>query len=329
MKHIRRLPTTALLWRIAGCLRQLPFLLVGLCLLAIGPHAFAQPEKEPPLPDPKTVELLTKDGVKLSATYSASDRGRETVPLILLHGFKGSRSDYDEFARFLQREHHHAVLTVDLRGHGESTHQSFGSEQRTLSAERLRPEDFEAMVQFDVEESKRFLMREHHAGKLNIERLGLIGAGMGATIATYWSFNDWAAPRLAIKQGQDVRALVLISPETRFKAFNIVEPFTSPELRSEVALYLIAAGAHSKAGKAAEQIYNTVKRYHPLPAEDLPADKALAAKTLFLDTNYETTLQGTKLLGEKLGVEERIAKFIELRLAKPSIPWAERRSAIP
>ena len=96
-----------------------------------------------------------------------------------------------------------------------------------------------------------------------------------------------------------------------------------------MALYLIAAGAHSKAGKAAEQIYNTVKRYHPLPAEDLPADKALAAKTLFLDTNYETTLQGTKLLGEKLGVEERIAKFIELRLAKPSIPWAERRSAIP
>lgn len=324
---MRRLHLLTHLRQIADCLRLLVPVALGLALLGERPRAFAQPEQE--LPEPKAVELLTKDGVKLHATYLASDREREAVPLILLHGFKGSQSDYDELARLLQREHHHAVLTLDLRGHGESTQQSFGGEQRTLNAERLRPEDFEAMVQFDVEEAKRFLMREHHAGKLNIERLGLVGAGMGATIAAYWAFNDWAAPRIAVKQGQDVKALVLISPESRFKAFSILEPFTDPAMRSEVALYLIAGGSHSKPGHAAEQIYNTVKRFHPLPAADLPADKALEKKTLFLDTGYDTSLQGTKMLGAKLGVEERIARFIDLRLAKPSIPWAERRSAIP
>ncbi len=325
---MRRLQSTFCPLQIAGCLRLLSFVVWALMFSGETPRVLAQPDEE--LPEPKTVELLTKDGVKLYATYWASDREREAVPLILLHGLKGSRSDYESLAQLLQRDHHHAVLTLDLRGHGESTQQSFNGEQRTLSAERLRPEDYEAMVQFDVEEAKRFLMREHNAGKLNIERLGLVGAGMGATIAAYWTFSDWAAPRLAtVKQGQDVKALVLISPESRFKTFSIVEPFTNPAMRSEVALYLIAGGAHSKAAHAADQIYDNVKRFHRLPAADLPADKALEKKTLFLDTSYDTTLQGTKMLGAKLGVEERIARFFDLRLTKPSIPWAERRSAIP
>ncbi|MBL9124422.1 MAG: alpha/beta fold hydrolase [Planctomycetaceae bacterium] len=300
---------------------------VGLLVATASSPALAQREKE--IPEPRDVELTTKDGVRLAATYFGSDREREAGALILLHMFKGSRADYEGLARLLQREHHFAVLTLDLRGHGESIHQSFGEEQRTLSPERLRHEDFEAMVQYDVEEAKRFLIRENNSGQLNIERLGLVGAEMGATIAAYWTFNDWAAPRLTVKQGQDVKALVLISPETRFKAFSIVEPFTSPEMRSEVALYLIAGAGSSRATKGVDQIQSAVKRYHPEPAAGLPADKALAEKTLFVDTGYATSLQGTKMLGEQLGVEERIARFFELRLVKPSIPWAERRSAVP
>lgn len=301
--------------------------LVALLALAAATPAIAQKAKE--LPEPKVIEMLTKDGVKLYATYFASDLERDAVPLILLHMYKGSRADFQGLANYLHQQSHHAVLTLDLRGHGDSTRQTFRGEERTLTPDRLKNEEFAAMVRYDIEEAKRFLMREHNAGQVNIERLGLVGAEMGAIMASYWALNDWAAPRLAIKQGQDVKALVLISPETRFKAFSLTQPYGSFDLRSKVALHLIAGADNSKATRAAEQLFNTVKRYHPEPDDSLPADKALAEKTLFLDIGYNTSLQGTKMLGERLGVEERIAKFIELRLVAPSYPWVERPSAIP
>lgn len=300
---------------------------MSIALTAVAAPARAQRDEE--LPEPKAVEFLTKDGVKIHGTYFASDRQRDAVPIILLHGFKGSRADLEGLALFLQQEHRHAVLTLDLRGHGESTRQTVGGDERELNPDRFRTDDFERMVLYDVEEAKKFFNAENNAGQVNIERLGVVGAEMGATIAAYWALQDWSAPRLAIKQGQDVKALVLISPETRFKSLAISQPFNDPDLRSQVALHIIAGARNAKSVRAAEQLHGAVKRYHREPDASLPADKALAERTLFLDTGYETSLQGTKMLGEKLGLEERIATFIDLRLVKPSYPWAERPSGIP
>lgn len=329
---MRRLATSASC-RILGPFRRLPapfgLGMLVLVILSVATTRISTAQKPDELPEPEVVEFLTKDGVKLFATYYASDRERNAVPLILLHMYKGSRADFDELALYLQREHHHAVLALDLRGHGESTHQTMGNNERDLSPDRLGADDFARMASLDVEEAKRFLIREHNAGKVNIERLGVIGAEMGATVAVYWAYIDWTAPRLTIKQGQDVKALVLMSPETRFKSLSLSQPFGDPQLRSKVALHIIAGGDDAKAVRAAEQLYNSVRKYHKEPDETLPSDKYLAEKTIFLDADYDTSLQGTKMLGENLGVQERIARFIELRLVKPSYPWAERPSGVP
>jgi hypothetical protein len=204
-----------------------------------------------------------------------------------------------------------------------------GVQERDLTPDRLDQHDFARMATHDVEEAKRFLIRENNAGKVNIERLGVIGAEMGATIAAYWAYLDWTAPRLAIKQGQDVKALVLLSPETRFKSLSLSQPFNEPQLQRKVALHIIAGAADTKSVRAAAQLFNSLKRYHKEPDESLPDDKYLAEKTMFLDTESDTSLKGTQMLGQMLGVEERIAKFLELRLVKPSHTWAERHTAVP
>ena len=90
----RRLPVRQ---RGACWLERLAGVALGLALLVLARmRSSAGSRIAGGVPEPKDVELLTKDGVKLHATYSASDRAREAVPLILLHGFKGSRADFDE-----------------------------------------------------------------------------------------------------------------------------------------------------------------------------------------------------------------------------------------
>lgn len=67
-------------------------------------------------------QLLTRDGVMLTATYypSNKDKGEEAIPVLLIHGARRDRNDFspllDEF-----RSRGYAVLAVDLRGHGTST----------------------------------------------------------------------------------------------------------------------------------------------------------------------------------------------------------------
>ena len=81
----------------------------------------AESEKEKKIPEPKEVELQTEDGLKLMATYYPGIRGKETIPVVLLHMWKQSRNDYKDLAPVLQAIGC-AVVVPDLRGHGDSTH---------------------------------------------------------------------------------------------------------------------------------------------------------------------------------------------------------------
>lgn len=281
-------------------------------------------EKEE-LPEPEDLTLTTGDGVQLGVTYYGSLEGKDAVPIIMLHMLEGSRSDYAGLAQFLQQQGH-AILTVDLRGHGDSKTSLASS--RPLDPKTMRPDDFRRIVSpaGDIEACKAFLIQRNNAGELNIEKLCVVGAGFGGLAALEWARLDWSWPPLATgKQGQDVKALVLLSPEWSAEGLSAKDAMGHPAVREELSILLLVGKQDSGAYRSARQLEGIWKRYHPIP----PADKAAEQRTFFYAA-LDTKLQGTKLLGVKnLNVEVHIAQFIELRLMNKSYPWRERSIGLP
>jgi pimeloyl-ACP methyl ester carboxylesterase len=286
-------------------------------LVAIGP-ASAQ-EKKAKLPAPEDVTLKTSDGVTIAATYYASrkdgkDAGKDVAPLILLHAHKGSRGDLDRLALKL-RAAGHAVIAPDLRGHGDST---------PLAGD-VSQADVEAMVRQDLEAVKGFLVEKNNAAELNIERLGVVGLEMGAVVAINWAALDWSWPVLATgKQGQDVKGIVLVSPEWSFKGARINEAAAHPQVRSEVSALIIVGRRSSALLPGARRLHSALARYREAPRTGNANEK----QTLWLQTP-QTSLQGTALVNEKsLGVDQMILDFAELRLADPPQAWSVRQSPL-
>ncbi len=290
---------------------------VVLCSL-VARSVLAEDDADKP-PPPADIVLRTRDGVALHATYYPSTLGKEAVPIVLLHGEKGSRGDFKAFALELQALGH-AVIAPDLRGHGDSA--SPRGPDRALA---LKPEDLANMVSQDMEAVKSFLVARNNAGELNIDKLCLVGAEMGSAVAVNFAARDWSWPVLATgKQGQDVKALVLISPAWTHRGLAINEAIEHPQVRSLLSVLIFAGERSTKERREAERLHKTLERLRPAP---LPDDVA-GTQTLWLRT-LPTSLQGTQLLNEsRLGARQMIERFIELRLVDVQIPWRERRSPL-
>jgi len=293
----------------------------GLLLFSNLSWGYAQASKEAAkIPPPKDISLETKDGVILRATYYPSLLGKEAVPVLMLHDFEGSRSDLAPLAMVLQRAGH-AVLTLDLRGHGEST--TLKGSTRTLNASQFTNEDFQLMVTQDIERAKRFLREENNEGRLNLEKLGVVGVGMGATLAMEWSRLDWSWPPLvSYKQGQDVKALVLISPEFTFRSLSAANLFKHAQAGRRISALIIFGETKSKAYQDAKRIHGMFERIQP------KAEKP-EQRTLFF-IPLKTNLQGNRLIDEKnlqaFQIDRVVLNFLRLRLVEQDYPWTERRS---
>ncbi len=240
------------------------------------------------------------------------------MPVILLHGAKGSRSEFNALALKLQQAGC-GVIAPDLRGHGDSTTGS-GAERTT----EPKPADLAAMVAEDVEAVKNYLIGRNNEGELNIEKLCLVGVDMGSVVALNFAARDWSWPTLATgKQGQDVKGLVLVSPEWTYRGLRINDAVAHPLVRTEISVLIIAGKGSSKDVREARRLYSALERYHPAPPPG-ETDK----KMLWLRTP-PTTLQGMTLVNEKrMLVDQMVEKFIELRLVDANIPWQERRSPL-
>lgn len=273
----------------------------------------AEPDdKKEPLPA-QEIALRTGDGMNLVSTYYPSKLGKNAVPVILLHGAKGSRADFEALAARLQLAGH-AVIAPDLRGHGDSAVDPDGA--RLVD---LRYGDYEAMVAQDMEAVKRFVLAQNNIGALNVEKLCLVALDANAVVALNWAAQDWSWPPLTTgKQGQDVKALVLISPEFSVKGFRTHDALLQPNVRGDVNLMFIV-GKTSKGTPEARRIYNSLERFRQgTSVEGSPR------QNLFFRAPT-SALAGARLLHEgNLKVDDMIAKFIELRLVKQPMPWNVR-----
>ncbi len=279
----------------------------------------------------ENVSLTTRDGLVLKAAYYAAPddtetgtkTGKQTVPVLMLHDHKSSRNVFDALAKSFQSKGY-SVIVPDLRGHGEST-KFVNSPRRDLEAAKLRPQDFVDMLQYDLRAVRKFLVGKNDEGELNLNRLCLVGAEMGAVLAVNWTAQDWSWPDLpGAKQGRDVKALILISPEWAFKRLRISNALAQRDLKSDrISFLLLVGGRNSKAVASAKRIYKSLAPFHVHAEHDEPVDFKI--HTLFL-AEIETSLQGTKLLAVP-GVDfaNDLAEFFKQRGAEPDFPWTERR----
>jgi pimeloyl-ACP methyl ester carboxylesterase len=295
--------------------------------LAIGASSAAAQVKK--VPRPKSITLTTKDGVRLGATYYASNMGKDAVPIVMLHDLKETRAVFNSVAEALQNPtgragQSHAVLTVDLRGHGHSKTivDEYGATQQIDSA-LLRQVDFENMVLFDMEAVRAFLVDQNDAGALNLNKLCVIGSGMGANIAVIWTARDWAMPVLANrKQGQDIKGLVLLSPRWNYRGLPLNNALQQPGLEHKVSFLVVYGADDPRMKRDAENIVRNLKKVRPEP----PPDRVREEQDVF-EVGLATKLQGTKLLtAREFDLFPIVDQFIDARLTQQSYPWVGPRT---
>lgn len=289
---------------------------------------------------PEVVSLVTQDGVQLKITYFASTerrgspKAKQVAPVILLHDHKETRGTFSSLAQRLQSsaggeqgEASFAAVTVDLRGHGDSTRQAVPNGQAiTLDASKLRREDFLAMVVMDMAAVRSFLVGKNDAGELNLNKLCLVGSGMGASVAANWALQDWNWPPLAIgKQGQDVKAVVSISPRWSLNGLSFQLPMRDRQLKENVAWLLVYGSELPRVAADVRRIEKQLERFHP---------EAEAAGTQGLSSlqvvALASKLQGSTLL-RQIGtpIEDQIVAFLSTHMAQQPHPWINRRDRLP
>ncbi|NCA11010.1 alpha/beta fold hydrolase [bacterium] len=280
-------------------------------------------------------DLETSDGVSLATWYyEPSEDAAPLATVILVHDFEGSHKSVEPLALAL-REAGCTVAVPDLRGHGASKAQE--GHDADLEIRQLRKSDLELIaagaggrlreqsaVRGDLETVHRFLASRGAAGGSAEAPLVVIGCGAGATLAALWTAADWAWPPLASgPQGQEVKALVLVSPAWAAKGLTIQPALGTDAIRREIPLLVLVG----KADRDGIRLFEQLKQKRPREWFDQRADKEFTkAKevekpddaTLFL-VQFDTTLSGEKLAAEA-DTAPRIKTFLELVLGDDSRP---------
>src|SRR5882757_4907937 len=152
--------------------------LVGLILLVSLQSQFVYPARAQEAgAAAESVSLTTRDGVQLKISYfpgtarKGSPQAKQTTPIVFLHDYKGSRAVFATLVHKLQvngkgegKGPSFAAVTVDLRGHGESTKVA-NNPQIELNSAKLNKEDLIAMASYDLDGVRNFLVAKNDEGE--------------------------------------------------------------------------------------------------------------------------------------------------------------------
>lgn len=344
--------------------RMLSLMVIGVLLASIS--ALAQDKndgKGEKLIEEKTI-YSTADGWPLKLTYYKSSQGKEAAVVVLLHPKNESRMVWTApkvgFAEKLQQQGF-AVIALDFRKHGQSKDKDGTTEEETKksttekdksskksSGGDLKPADYIGMVG-DLEAVKKMIFEEHQKGNLNMRKTAIIAPAMSSSIAIAFAANDWAkkpyddasTPAARTPRGQDVQALVLLSPDSAIP--GVVVHQIAPALKALPISSLIAVGKNDPQDK--EQAKKLFQQLGGDPAKTAATKKTDAKKEKAKEKDadgkedkqrhyfipLDAKLRGTELLGKKLGLEEAMAGFLKENLQElkgPFYEWRDRQSRL-
>jgi pimeloyl-ACP methyl ester carboxylesterase len=271
-----------------------------------------------------------RDKWPIHVTYYPSRLKENAAVVVLLHMKGGSRLVWTRkggLAEALQNQGF-AVIAADLRKHGQSKLVGVAAAAKKRgkkgSDSKLTRIDFAMMVTSDMEAIKKFISAEHQKKRLNMRKLAVVGAGMSSPVAVVFSANDWAkkryndAPTFAAKtpRGQDVRALVLLSPQGSLPGMTINRPMKY--LKGKAAFLVCVGDRKSRIPLTdANRVYNFLK-----PISEDPEKRINWINT------FPVQLQGTDLLGKRIGIEDVVVAFLKKYVGDLKDPWKDRRSRV-
>jgi pimeloyl-ACP methyl ester carboxylesterase len=294
-----------------------------LALLAISAEVAAQQNMQ--------TEVLEAEGdgfpIHISYYPALEDKnpgGVENAPVvILIHGENGSRLFWDKssapqggksFAVALN-DFGYAVVTVDLRKHGESVVEG--------QTKVLENNDYTKMARGDLPAVKLFLVQEHEAKKLNVNKLGIVVSDLMAPVALEYAELDWRQqPYLdgpggspGTPRGQDVRAIALLSPISSIGRVNGTKALNYLKNAEMGIGFFLVAGTRDAADK------NQTSKMHEVLANVRQSEE----RVTFLQPN--TNARGTDLFANQAAqIEPPLLEFLEKFVKDANSEWRTRKS---
>lgn len=270
------------------------------------------------------------DGRAIHYTYFpaiATGEGTENAAVvILLHGKSSDRLVWEQkgagktgksFAIVLQ-DQGYAVISVDLRKHGQSK----AEDEKDVI---LRPNDYKAMLG-DLEAIKAFLHDEHQAKRLNINKTAIIAADDMAPVAVAYAHLDWQKrphddapvtdPAARTPRGQDIRALVLLSPSQTAGAVNILGPMKALRDPAFAISLFVAYGTQDSEDRGTSKSLERIMLGSPKNKDRVYLKE------------YEVKFRGTDLTAKSILVEVPILQFLDQHLKQLDSEWRDRRSRL-
>lgn len=267
--------------------------------------------------------VTTRDGWEIHYTYWESPMGKEAPVVILLHGKGQKRLVWKALplAKELAKEQY-AVIAVDLRKHGDS--KAPENARPAAKSSKLTKIDYEAMVLGDLEALKTFIFKEHQAQRLNMRKLGVVATDMSTVIALNWVAHDWAkkpyddAPVAAAKtpKGQDVQAVVLVSPLESLSGVGTLQP-TRFLRTTGISSLILYSKKNSSETRTASKLFKA-----------LGGDLQDAENKRIFEYGFDLKLSGTDLLYRHPQLQPAIQRFLKDHVRSHEAPWKDRRSRL-
>jgi len=267
--------------------------------------------------------VTTADRWDIHYTYWESPMGKDAPVIILLHGKGQARLVWKALplAKELAKKQF-AVIAVDLRKHGESKAPETASSQ--AKSDKLSKFDYLGMVEGDLEAIKKFIYAEHQAQRLNMRKLGVVATDMSTAIALNWAAFDWNkkpfddAPVASARtpRGQDVQALVLVSPVDSLTGVGTIQ--ATRFLRNfGISVLLLSS---KKVGSE----YRTATKMN----SQLGGKQQDQKDKRIFNFGYDLKLSGTNLLARQPQTQAGAQKFLEDHVMKHVAPWKDRESRL-
>ena len=295
------------------------FCIVTAAAILISSPASGQDKKEK---DPKLanrpIALKAKDNIKLRGFYFPSDKGKEAVTVMVIHEWGGQAAPYQNLVTAL-KEAGCAVVIPDYRGHGGSrSYTDMKGNERQFNFAQMTKADVANIINLDLEATKRFLKEENNAGRLNMNALVVIGDGEGCILGAHWTQRDWSFPTVgARKRGQDVKGLVLISPDKVLMGLSLEATLSNAAIMA-MPMMLIS-GESSKQAATAKRVHKKV--------EAVRKRAAAGREVQGLELNLvKTSLNGPSFINQP-DVIPNIVKFVteNVIVDEETNPWIERK----